>query len=269
VGLQGFLNNIPDGEEGYFEGVRRMYTYLYQQGLVEGRQIFLDKTPRYYLILPELARTFPEAKFIILLRNPLAVLLSTIHWKRGRRAGLSRHRQDLLEGPGLLVDGLAALKEKALCVNYEELVTSPDKEFQRLCDWLGISFVPEMLNYSRTKWSPEERRGGDVKIYMHQRPNADSIHAWRKALGDPQFWRAAQDYLELLGPDLISRMGYDSGELVQILAESKPRSLRATTSLHNLLTPEDRYVWLERLLNSLRSRGMRETLRSLLRNGHL
>ena len=39
---------------------------------------FLDKTPPYAHFLPELAQTFPEAKFIALWRNPLAVVASIV-----------------------------------------------------------------------------------------------------------------------------------------------------------------------------------------------
>ncbi len=36
-------------------------------------EYILDKTPRYYEILPEIKKIFPEAKIIVLKRNPLAV----------------------------------------------------------------------------------------------------------------------------------------------------------------------------------------------------
>ena len=41
---------------------------------------FLDKSPRYYHILSSLLRIFPDSKFIILLRNPLAVLNSILRY---------------------------------------------------------------------------------------------------------------------------------------------------------------------------------------------
>jgi hypothetical protein len=46
----------------------------------EDCQYYLDKSPRYYHIIDELITTFGNAKFIILLRNPFAVLSSIINY---------------------------------------------------------------------------------------------------------------------------------------------------------------------------------------------
>ena len=46
IGLQEFLKILPEGEETYFEGIRRMYTYLYETALnTSGKQYFLVDTP--------------------------------------------------------------------------------------------------------------------------------------------------------------------------------------------------------------------------------
>ena len=41
-----------------------------------GRDVLVDKTPRYYLILPFLKQLFPNAKFVWIRRNPLDVAAS-------------------------------------------------------------------------------------------------------------------------------------------------------------------------------------------------
>ena len=43
---------------------------------------FLDKTPRYYLIIDDIVRIFPKAKFIFLFRNPLSQLTSKLIQKK-------------------------------------------------------------------------------------------------------------------------------------------------------------------------------------------
>ena len=96
--LAEFLQTLPSGTDDYFEAARRMGLYLYQQALAgTGKHYFLDKTPRYYWIIPELQRVFPRATFIILLRNPLAVLCSIINtWAKDNWFALYRYRHDLL-----------------------------------------------------------------------------------------------------------------------------------------------------------------------------
>ena len=45
--VRDFLQALPGGEDEYLEGVRRMYTYLYERAFAgSGKRYFLDKTPR-------------------------------------------------------------------------------------------------------------------------------------------------------------------------------------------------------------------------------
>ncbi len=81
-----------------------------------GETYFLDKTPRYYLIIPEIAQIFPDAKFIFLFRNPLQVISSVMKtWCKGTLNGLHRYNNDLINGPQLLSEGYEILKDKSYC----------------------------------------------------------------------------------------------------------------------------------------------------------
>ncbi len=84
-GLDDFLAQVEGGEDAYLEAVRGFAGSLYARALASGgKRVFLDKTPRYHHILPELRRVFPQARFVFLLRNPLAVLASTLDaWFEG------------------------------------------------------------------------------------------------------------------------------------------------------------------------------------------
>ena len=44
----------------------------------DGERYFLDKTPRYHLVVDEIMELFPDAKFIFLWRHPLAMAASVI-----------------------------------------------------------------------------------------------------------------------------------------------------------------------------------------------
>ncbi|MGB9458769.1 MAG: sulfotransferase [Bryobacteraceae bacterium] len=122
--IREFLGRLPEGEEAYWEGVRRMLTHLYGRALREaGKRIFLDKTPRYYFVIPELRRVFPRARFLFLLRNPLAVLASILDtWVRTDSAlDLRNYRHDLMAAPALLLAGIRSFGPKAMVPRYEEL----------------------------------------------------------------------------------------------------------------------------------------------------
>ena len=102
-GLREFIGTLPQGHETLLASVRASGMSLYGAALASsGKERFLDKTPRYYLIIPELMETFPEATFLFLVRNPLDVFSSILQrhargdWTRlGRRDLL----HDLLTAP--------------------------------------------------------------------------------------------------------------------------------------------------------------------------
>ncbi len=105
-----------------------------------------DKTPLYVLKMPVIAKLLDEAHFIHIIRDGRDVALSVIPlwwgpnsvpeaavwWservRRGRRtsADLAYHE-----------------------VVYERLVEQPDAEVRRICAFIGLDFVTEMLSYDR------------------------------------------------------------------------------------------------------------------------
>jgi hypothetical protein len=238
MGLRSFLRSLPREEEEYYEAVRRMSGYLYGCALAAaGKRFFLDKTPRYFLIIRELVRTFPEARFLFLFRNPLAVLCSIRErWLGDNWLGYADCRIDLIDAPRLLTEGRALLGEKGLTVSYEQLVTQPEDEIRRICHWLGLEFAPELVEYGRHGLEHWEM-GDPQRIYELRRPTAEYADKWVQALGQPQAWRLAHDYLEVLGPTLVEEMGYSFAGLRAVVEARRPiaRSLWITFSLNAVL----------------------------------
>ncbi len=221
--VQTFLNTFPGGYNDYFEGLRRMYTYLYARALESsGRRYFLDKTPRYAYFLPELQRAFPEAHFIILFRNPLAVLCSIVNnWTGDNQQLLFRnHGDDLIDVPGLLLVGKKTLAEKCSLVHYEQLVSQPEAEIRKICEKLGLQFFPEMIGH--IKDGLPQWHFGDQKVYQHPRPLAEKAQNWKLDIRHPQIWGLANHYLERLGKNTVEQMGYSYQKLQQQLQTSRP-----------------------------------------------
>ena len=153
--LDSFLNLFPDQKQVYLETISEVYGKLYQKALDQtDKKYFLDKTPRYYHIIPELAKIFPEAKFIILLRNPLAVLSSIIStWivpHPDRWFYLENHKDDLFKAPELLLQGINLLQDRCLVVHYEKFLENPDIQTRSICDKLNIPFHQKMLVNDKT-----------------------------------------------------------------------------------------------------------------------
>lgn len=222
--LDDFLGQIDGGEEAYVQGIRRFTGDLYARALErQGKILFLDKTPRYYRIVPELRRVFPQAKFVFLLRNPLAVLTSTLHtWFSDDPAalmGTGNHR-DLLEGPGLLVSGIAELGDAAIVVRYEELVDAPERVIAGLCARLGVRFESAMLEYGITP-APAGRFGDQTGVPSHTRPIDTSRDKWIDYLGGYARLPFALEYLDQLGETTLAAFGYDASTLRSCLEKAR------------------------------------------------
>ena len=228
--LELFTEELPDGEEAYYESVRRMGSYLYESIRQKtGKQLFLDKTPQYFHVIAEICRTFPRAKFLFLLRNPLAVLSSIVNTRTQLDArGLRDFECDLLTAPQALVNAINELSGRCHVLQYERLVANPACELQRVCDWLGIEFESQIIEYGQSALPPFAM-GDPTNVYRHERPVMSHVDGWVDRLEDAQLWRWSRDYLTCLGPELLAQMGYCYDDLLSIIERQTPRAATLLT----------------------------------------
>lgn len=136
--------------------------------------------------LPALARSFPEAKFMILLRDPRGPIASALrekdldkvphvisfarHWRKAVALMLKYRNQ-------------ALFRDRLLLLRYEDLVQDPERCARQACDFLGVEFAPAMLDAERYRasggrpWKGNSHQGGPASgIYT------SSVRAWEKSL---------------------------------------------------------------------------------------
>ena len=211
-GLEDFLDELDEGRQVYLDAVRAYASRLYGAALSQsGKTFFLDKTPRYHLILPELRACFPKAQFVFLLRNPLAVLSSTLQaWFENdtRQLDGTSNYHDLTEGAKHLADALETFGDEAIVVRYEELVSDPQHTIDTLCRRLGISFEEDILTYGDVS-ATAGHHGDQTRIHEHDRVVADYRDAWFQNFQDMQRKQFAFAYLESLGTETLGHLGYD------------------------------------------------------------
>src|SRR5207244_4522699 len=95
-----------------------------------GKRLLVDKTPRYYQILPELSRLFPTAHQIWLKRSPLDVIAScknTWGLSLSELLGepISPHSFDTTVALSLLSAHFSNVSSPSFCLRYEDLVADP------------------------------------------------------------------------------------------------------------------------------------------------
>lgn len=229
--LSDFLKQSGVDETFYKKQIAVFLQSFYNKNLeYQKRKIFLDKTPRYYHIVFELKEIFPDARFIILFRNPLAVLNSIIKtWANEDLLRLAEYRDDLILAPERMVSFVESCNENVFRLSYEEFINSPEDVLQEVSKFLGISYSNQMLDYSQ-RLHPEWRFGDPVGVHKTTRPSADSLERWKNGFDTPQKKLLALSYLKSLGPALIKRMGYDYDHLESSIGEGTFKDG------HNLMT---------------------------------
>lgn len=265
--LNDFLGELPGGIRAYNAALRDMALRLYGEACrTEGKTWFLDKTPRYYYILPELGRVFPKARFIFLFRNPLAVLASILQtWIKSDWLRLSYFRDDLIAAPALLRDGLSQLQPRATAVHYERLVVAPEETVSELCRWLEQPYSPQLLDYGERPL-PAGRYGDPTGVRRHERPTTASLESWQEMGRVAQTRHLAESYLDTLGPELLADIGYDAADLRARLITAPRPAGRVTVSWDEALAGDASVA--RRIQVILAASGKRkpgETLRQLAR----
>jgi hypothetical protein len=115
-------------------------------GEAEGKARWGDKTPPYIEIVPQLAKMYPQARFIHLVRD-------------GRDVARSFQNRGWVESQWLHDNGRewiramechwqlmrSDLRDRILLIYYEDLVLEPEATLRKVCRFIGERFEPQML----------------------------------------------------------------------------------------------------------------------------
>lgn len=110
-----------------------------------GKRYLVNKTPTDVFVAERICECWPDARFIFLLRHPASI---------ARSRGAARP-QDSVEQNVAMVRKYADALERArqafpgLVVRYEDVTAEPEAALRRICEYLGVAFEPQMLEYDR------------------------------------------------------------------------------------------------------------------------
>ncbi|WP_066382131.1 non-ribosomal peptide synthetase [Anabaena sp. CA = ATCC 33047] len=198
----------------------KQFYHLIQQWL--GDKILVDKTPSYSIDLETLKRAeinFQNPLYIHLVRHPLATMRS-YEEARVEQTFPYQHpfnRRQLAELVWLISHQniLQFLQEippeRQYQLKFEDIVNQPQTTVERLCQFLGVDFHPEMLQPYKEKKQrmtdgiyAQSRMVGDVKFHQHQSINPDTAESWK------QYYKT--DFLSNIAWQVAESLGYQREE---------------------------------------------------------
>ncbi|MFT6043762.1 MAG: hypothetical protein ACI8TV_001182 [Porticoccaceae bacterium] len=227
-------HHLDNGVDDYYLAVRAFAQSIYAAASnKESAEYFLDKTPRYHLVADKIIEAFPDARFIILWRNPLATLGSRIH-SYGHVWRPYNYDVDLKEGLKSLVKASQLHKDKVHTVCYEQLMISPQKTLEALFDYIGLKFDVSSIEAFRGV-DISGQMGDKTGINSYEGLSQEPLSKWKSTLASPvrKWW--ARSYLNFLGADDLRYMGYDIAQLHRELGDMPSEWAKAPEDLIRLI----------------------------------
>jgi hypothetical protein len=180
-------------------------------GQVKGKRLVGEKTPKYVRYLPTLNELWPHAKVVHLIRDGRDIALSLLEWDKAERnvGRFPTWDEDRITTAALYWEWNVRLGREASVLlgpkryyelRYESLVTDPELETRRLCDFLGLAHDPAMLRFYE----------GRAK----SKPGLSAKKAWQPITAGVRNWRAQMNTEDLMrfetaAGGLLDELGYE------------------------------------------------------------
>lgn len=226
--VEDFCKVLPHGRDDYVAEIRELALRLYCKASPDGTRYFLDKTPRYHLVSDEIIAAFPDGRYLVLWRNPLAVVASLIETWAGGKWNLYRFKVDLFDGIENLIQTYERHEEKLHAVRYEALITQPEETWGNVFRYLGLPFDSSILalfgNVELTgRW------GDHTGTERYAAVSSEPLERWKRVLNNPVRKAWCRRYLRWIGRERLAVMGYDLDVLIAEL-DALPTSYRRIAS---------------------------------------
>ena len=123
-------------------------------GFVPSRRVFIDKMPLNTVLLPLIAKLFPQAKILFALRDPRDVVFSCFRRRFGMNAQMYQFLT--LEGTARYYNAVMDLSElyrpllglDMRILKHEDVVANFEGTTRALCDYLGLEWNSAMRDFA-------------------------------------------------------------------------------------------------------------------------
>lgn len=215
--VRDFCDHLPSGSDDYLRAVGDMAKRLYGEFAPAGATVFLDKTPRYCMVVNELLRAFPEAPIIVLHRSPLSVLASISQtWLAGRWEPYL-HKADLYLALERVLAAQRTNPERFFSLRYEDLIEKPEQTLRATLSHLSLDWEPTALE-GFAGVSVTGRVGDPTGTVNYDAVSTAPLDKWHTTLASPVRKAWCRRYLRWIGAERLRLMGYELDDLLADLS---------------------------------------------------
>lgn len=163
-------------------GARRLALEWDHLAKLNGKSYILEKTPKHIHSIKMIKKVIPEAKFVVLTRNPLDSVASLYQRFGGMEACISRWNEDNDAGLKWIDD------PQVILIKYEDLVTSPEKKFQDIFRFASLTWDPNILDAGPTDYEKVMQKSELYRKRVDQvsKPITPNLGSWKSFFSEKQ-----------------------------------------------------------------------------------
>lgn len=169
----------------------------------EGKAAWVNMDIPTLFRLEDVAQLFPTARFVQIVRDGRDVALSFKGYRFGGLNALEVAERWSRATVAADRIGHALGPARYLRIRYEDLIALPEQTLDRLCDFIGESYDPAMLDYAGdvSRKVPDATR--DLWPVLDRPPQTDKIARWEREM------KPSERYvIEEAAGDALDRFGY-------------------------------------------------------------
>lgn len=212
--------------------IRELYE---SEAKVEGKSGVIIKENAAYNFVPYCISSFPECRYIYLVRDPRDVALSwkmrDWWWACGDASGARHAARVWRKDQQACLSRFFELQEsgKVFLLRYEDLLLEPKQKLGALCSYLGIAFSDCMLNFHKTVRAAEDSKKRKVFRNLSKPLMSSNMGKFRTGLTEEETrWieHTCQREMQLLGYARCYPSVDDFDALDEIVAHQEAERLK-------------------------------------------
>jgi hypothetical protein len=182
-----WMKRLGWSDEERDELLREHFDRLFMRYATEhGKQRWGEKTPLHTWHIDDIARVFPDAQFIGMIRHPGASVASNM---RRFRLLLRRSWTHWKRYTGEIARQAAVHGDRFALIRYEDLVLDPEPVLRELLEWLGEPWSDDVLEHHEVQGARKGRKRVEGRSRRDEPIDASRIATWKEAMrADHQRW---------------------------------------------------------------------------------